>query len=65
MATIDDVYAKLLELETTLAEIKTVQTNQATEMAKLKEGQKELDSNLTKKIALMGTEVSRLRIITR
>lgn len=65
MATIDDVYAKLLELETTLAEIKTVQTSQATEMAKLKEGQKELDSNLTKKIALMGTEVSRLRIITR
>ncbi len=65
MATIDDVYAKLLEMETTLAEIKAAQTGQATEMAKLKEGQRELDGNLTKKIALMGTEVSRLRIITR
>lgn len=47
MATIDDVYSKLLELEK--------------EVQKLKKGQKVTEENLAKRISVMGTEVSRLR----
>jgi len=47
MATIDDVYNKLLELEK--------------EVQKLKKSQKVTEENLAKRISVMGTEVSRLR----
>ncbi len=51
MATIDDVYAKLLELEA--------------KMTKLQASQKDAEAALSKKIALMGTEVSRLRTLIK
>jgi hypothetical protein len=72
MATIDDVYNKLLEVETKLLEVETkidtigsAQESHSAKLYELKKGQKDLESSMTKKIALIGTEVSRVRTLIK